>query len=195
MNDVILRIYRSIMLAFGRGRITFVDDSGSAQKVQARFGPLEVIDNLPLPHDFGFTSNPPTGSDVFASFLGGNRKNGIIVTVGNQTYRMRNLASGETAIYDSRGQSIYLTKNGIVVESAGLPITINNTPKVTINASAEIDFNTPLLKVTGDIIDQSGTNSRTMAEMRQIFNEHDHPVSGVQSGSSTVTSDAPNQLQ
>lgn len=141
MIAAIERLYRCAQLAFGRGRITFVNDSGPVQKVQARFGPLEVIDNVPLPHDYGFTSNPPLGSDVFASFANGNRSNGIVLAVGSQAYRMKNLASGEVAIYDALGQSIHLTHAGIVVNSAGLPITINGD--ITLNGG---------LVATGDVI-------------------------------------------
>ncbi|CAN5788744.1 phage baseplate assembly protein [soil metagenome] len=172
MISTIERIYRSMMLAFGRGRITYVDDSGPVQKLQARFGQLEIVDNMPAPHDYGYTSNPPLNSDIFANFLGGNRKNGIVIAIGNQTYRMKNLKSGEVAIYDNIAQSVYLTQAGIVVNGGGLPVTINNTPKVTINASAEVDLNTPILKVTGDIIDNSGTNTHTIAQMRSIYNSH-----------------------
>ena len=68
MIGVIERLYRCVMLAFGRGRITFVDDSGAVQKLQVRFGSMEIIDNMPAPHDYGYTCHPPIGSDVFASF-------------------------------------------------------------------------------------------------------------------------------
>ena len=140
MIAAIDRIYRGLMLAFGRGRVTLVDDTGAVQKLQVQFGPLELIDGVPAPHDFGFTCNPPVGSDVFASFLRSDRKNGVVVTVGNQTYRMKNLKSGEVAIYDALGQSVYLTQAGIVVNSAGLPITINGD--ITLNGG---------LTATGDV--------------------------------------------
>lgn len=140
MIGAIERLYRCMLLAFGRGRVTFVDDSGPVQKLQVKLGALEIIDNLPAPHDFGFTSNPPIGSDVFASFLGGNRTNGIAVTIGSQAYRMKNLASGEVAIYDNLGQSVHLTQSGIVIQSAGLPITIHGD--ITLNGR---------LDATGDV--------------------------------------------
>ena len=141
MIAAIERLYRCAMLAFGRGRITFVDDSGVVQKLQVRFGPLEIIDNMPAPHDYGYTCHPPIGSDVFASFLGGNRSNGLVVSIGSQAYRMKNLASGEVAIYDALGQSVHLTQSGIVINGAGLPITINGD--IQLNGS---------LNATGDIV-------------------------------------------
>lgn len=158
MIGVIERLYRCVMLAFGRGRITFVDDSGAVQKLQVRFGSMEIIDNMPAPHDYGYTCHPPIGSDVFASFLGGNRSNGLVVSIGSQTYRMKNLASGEVAIYDVLGQSVHLTQSGIVINSAGLPITINGD--IQLNGS---------LNATGDVIADG---------VSQIHHKHD----GVRAG-------------
>lgn len=141
MIAAIERIYRAVLLAFGRGRVTVVDDTGPVQKLQVKLGPLEIIDGMPALHDYGFTSNPPVGSDVLVNFVGANRTNGVVVAIGSQAYRMKNLASGEVAIYDKLGQSVHLTATGIVIMSAGLPITINGD--VQLNGS---------LNATGDIV-------------------------------------------
>ena len=54
----------------------------------------------------------------------------MIIATGNQTYRLKNLGTGEVALYDMFGQSIWLKSTGIVV----------TTPlKVTVNAGDEID--------------------------------------------------------
>ncbi|MFP3520814.1 baseplate assembly protein, partial [Pseudomonas sp. SIMBA_077] len=68
---------------------------------------------------------------------------------------MKPLATGEVAIHDSRGQSVYLTDAGIVVDGGGNPITYTNT--------SEVIANTPLLKCKGDILDNYETNTRTVA--------------------------------
>lgn len=140
MISILERIYRAVLLAFGRGRVTVVDDSGSVQKLQVRLGPLEIIDGMPAPHDYGFTSNPPVGSDVLVNFVGANRANGVVVAIGSQAYRMKNLASGEVAIYDKLGQSVHLTTAGIVIMSAGLPITINGDIQIngSVNATGDV---------------------------------------------------------
>jgi phage baseplate assembly protein V len=201
MIQAIERLYRFLMNSFGRGRIKLVDDSGPVQKAQIVFGALETVDGVPIPHDFGFTSNPPIDSDAFAGFLGGIRKNGMVIAIGNQTYRMRNLRSGEVAIYDNRGQSVYLSAAGIVVNGAGLPLTVNNTPVVTVNAATKVALNTPELDVSGkivaggDITDNAGSNLHSMAQMRTIYNGHEHDIHNVQPGTSTVTSNPPNQLE
>ncbi len=172
IEAAIERIYRFVMLAFGRGRVTFVDDSGPVQRAQVRFGPLEIIDNMPVPHDFGFTSNPPVQSDAFASFLGGNRKKGLVVSVGSQQYRMKNLKSGEVAIYDQLGQSVYLTQAGIIVSGAGLPMKFTNTSGITLDADVHI---TKSLSVDTNIVAQgdiSDHGNKSMSAMRTAYNGH-----------------------
>lgn len=199
MIQSIERLYRFLMNSFGRGRIKLIDDSGPVQKAQVQFGALETVDGVPIPHDFGFTSNPPIDSDAFAGFLGGIRKNGMVIAVGSQKYRMRGLKSGEVAIYDSLGQSVYLSAAGIVINGAGLPMTVNNTPVVTVNAATKVVLNTPELDVSGkinaggDIQDNVSTNAHSMAQMRTIYNSHTHPVTGIQTGLGTVTTNQPNQ--
>jgi phage baseplate assembly protein V len=167
MIQHIERLYRCMLYALGRGRIKYIDDSGPVQKAQVQFGDSEIIDDLPVPHDFGFTSNPPVESDAAAAFMGGNRKNGVVVAVGNQEYRKRNLKPGETAVYDIRGQTVYLSEEGIIIDGAGLPLTIQNTPGVRMD--------TPLLEVTGNIKDNcDATSGKTMAQMRSTYNGHTH---------------------
>jgi phage baseplate assembly protein V len=182
MIAAIDRLYRCVMLAFGRGRVTFVDDAGPVQEIQARFGAREVIDNMPAPHDFGFTSNPPIGSDVVASFLGGSRKNGVVVAIGSQAYRLKNLKSGEVAIYDDLGQSVYLTRTGIVINGAGLPVKITNTPSITLDAAAV--HVTGNLSVDGVVTAPTvvGTTNVTFGGKSGITHTH----SGVQTGSGTT---------
>lgn len=185
MIAAIEQVYRRVMMLMGRGRITLVDDSGPVQKIQARFGPLEIIDGMPAPHDYGFTSNPLPGSDVLASFVNGNRSSGVAVSIGSQEYRLRNLASGEVAIYDSLGQSVHLTHAGIVINGAGLPVAITGAPSVSIDSAA--------VHVTGNLtVDGSITAPNIVGTTNVTFGGKSgtgHTHGGVQGG--TGTSGAP----
>ena len=180
MIDIYHKLINRVRMMFGRGRVSWVDDSTSTQKIQVIFGPLEINDCYRLA-EFGFVSNPPEGADVCAAFLGADRSNGIVLGTGHQAYRMKELQPGESAIHDALGKYVYLTESGIVVEAKGQPVTINNATIVTINSSTEIVMNTPTLQVngniqaTGDILDQSGTNTSSMSSMRATFDGHDHP--------------------
>ena len=179
MMDAIRNILQRLRMMIGRGRVTFLDDSGPAQVVQVQFGPLETNDCLRLA-EFGFASNPPVGSDVAAVFISGDRSNGIVVATGNQTLRLKNLLPGESALYDALGKYIYLTKNGIVIEAKGQPVTINNASTVTVNAATEVVLNTPTLQVngnivaSGDISDQNGAKG-TLQHIRDDYDVHTHP--------------------
>lgn len=174
-DGVLRRMMRRIQLATGWGRVTFSDDSKSAQLLQVKLNDSETRDGTPRIAEFGFTSRPPTGSDVVIVFLAGDRTKGVVVATAHQASRPTNLQEGESMVYDFWGKSIYLTESGgIIVEAGGTPVTVNNATVVTINAAQEVQMNTPVLRVSGDI--EAGGNIkdkiRTMAEDRALFNQH-----------------------
>ncbi|WP_233869711.1 phage baseplate assembly protein V [Paraburkholderia adhaesiva] len=192
-------LFWSLVRSLGRGRIWRVDDSGAAQRVQVQLSQNETRDTTPRVAEYGFQSNPPAGSDAVAVFLGGNRSNGVVIACGSQQYRMRNLAGGEVAISDDKGQSVYLSASGIVVNGGGLPVTITNTPEITedsplVHCTGDIECDGSI-RARGDITDNVQTNSRSMAASRQVYDTHDHDVHEVQGGQATITSNVPNQPQ
>lgn len=193
-QGVLERVARRVLLSLARALVTTVNDAGGVQMMQVKLNALETRDNTPRPVEFGLTSNPPVGSDAFVVFLGGDRSNGVVLGTVHQPSRPKNLAPGETMLYSQDGKYVYMTASGgIVVEAKGQAVTVNDATKVTINAATEIDLNTPLLKVSGDIIDNAGTNSHTMAQMRSIYNGHTHPIASIQTGGSTINSNPPSQ--
>ncbi len=167
------RLYQRVAMTVGRGRITTGFDSDLAQKHQVQLGADEIRDNTIRLPEYGFTSMPLPGANALVIFVGGDRSNGVIVATDDPRYRPHPLKAGEVAIYDDQGQSVYLTRTGIVINGAGLPIKVTNTPQVRME--------TPLLEVTGDIKDNCDTTGRTMAGDRQIYDTHTHndPQGGV----------------
>lgn len=188
------RVARHIMLAISRGRVGASNDSGPVQTMQARLNQQETIDTLPRVAEFGFTSRPPAGSDAIILFAAGDRSNGVVVATNHQATRLKNLAEGDTAIFDSRGRYIWLGKDGGIVVSASGPVTVNGATLVTINAGEKVRMVTPLLECTGQIKDLCDTPAgTTMAQIREQYDTHNHDVRNVQAGGSTVTSESPNQ--
>lgn len=214
------RLYRRVLLVVGRGRIKTGSDAGPVQQQQVRLGPFETFDNIPRISEYGFNSMPPADCDAIMIFVGGNRLDGVIIGTGHQSFRMRKLKAGEVSISDNLGQSVYLTQQGIVINGAGLPVRVINTPSVTLD--------TPLVHATGDMqvdgnltvsknatvaqnlaVQQSATvaqsltamgdisdhGSKSMAAMRQIFNAHGHAVANVQPGNASINSNPPNQSE
>lgn len=208
------RLYQRLLMMIGRGRVTTGRDDGNIQMLQVNLDASDTRDNAPRLAEYGFTSMPPEGSDAVLIFMGGDRSNGVIIATGNQTYRLKNLAPGEVAVYDNLGKSIYLSAAGIVVQAGGQPVTVENASTVTVTANTSVTLNTPATKVTGTLeVDGNATfkgtaavtgalssatsvadPKGTMDAMRTVHNDHDHPVTGVAAGTATVTSNTPNQL-
>jgi phage baseplate assembly protein V len=196
LHGIAERTARRVLLSLARALVTTVNDAGGFQKVQVKLNALETIDNAPRSAEFGLTSNPPIGSDAFIVFLGGDRSNGVVLGTVHQASRPKNLQPGETMIYSQDGKYVYLTASGgIVVEAKNQSVTVNDATQVTINAASKVRMVTPLLEVTGDIIDNAGTNIHNMAQMRTIYDSHTHNVVNVQTGGSTITSTAPSALE
>lgn len=149
MLEAIERLYRRIMLLIGIGKVTTGNDGGNVQLLQVQLGADEIRDNTPRMAEFGFTSMPPPGSDTVLAFLRGDRSSGIVIATGNQTFRLKNLAPGESALYDAFGKYVKLTQAGIVVEAAGQAVTVNNASTVTVNATTSVTLNTPTTHLTG----------------------------------------------
>jgi len=121
--------------------------------------------------------------------IGGKTAHGIVVATEHTTFRKRNLAPGEAAMYDDLGQCVYLTRAGIVIDGAGLPVTIQNTPSVTANTPEFIMSGN--LSVGGNVVAQgdiSDHGNKSMSAMRDAHNQHEHPdPEGGNVGLPTVT--------
>lgn len=184
-------IRRRVQGVIGRGRVTACDDSDGIQRLQVSLNPGEVRDGTPNVQHYGFTSSPPPGTDVLAAFVDGDRSNGAVIGTNNRRFRKKGLAAGDSAMYDAAGKFVHLSAAGLVINAQGQPVVIQNASSVTITAATEIILDTPVLKVTGDVIDRYQDQVNNMASMRQIFNAHTHK--DVQPGSGD--SGPPNQQE
>lgn len=100
-----------IRLAF-RGVLTLVKAAGAVQLVQADGLAGEQLQDNELFQHYGFTSNPAPGTMAIVLPIGGRTAHGIIVATEHGAYRLKNLASGEVALYSQFGQVIKLRADG-----------------------------------------------------------------------------------
>ena len=189
------RITRRIQMAIGRGRINTVLDTGPIQYVQLSYSKIETKDNIPRVMEYGYTSNPPSKTDAVAVHVTGDRSNAICIGTNHQPSRPTALATGEVMLYQLNGIRVYLSNAGLNIVAASLPVVVSGATTVTINAATKVRMVTPRLECTGDIVDNCDTTGRSMAADRVIYDGHNHHIHNVQSGSSTVTSNSPNQPQ
>ncbi len=189
IKKIVGPVHSRVMLMIGRAILKAVNDSASAQIVQASFLGEEVRDKVERMAEYGFTSVPLPGSQAVAVFVGGDRGHGIVIATGDMRYRLKGLEGGEVAIYDDQGQKVTLTRAGIVVDGGGLPVTIINTPSVTadtpeytMTGNLTVTGNTVVggnVVATGDVSDHG---NKSMAGMRTVYNAHNHGGAGPSGG-------------
>ena len=178
VRQLLAPLHRRVMLMVNRAVLSAINDAGGVQIVQVQLLDGEVRDGVECFQQYGHASVPFAGAEGVMVSVGGSHDHGIVIAVEDRRYRLKNLAPGETALYDDQGQKVHLTRNGIVVDGAGKPITVQNTPHV--------DFNTPTVNMSGnlnvggnivaqgDITDSAAVIPKTMAGMRVAYNGHTH---------------------
>ncbi|MBK0004385.1 phage baseplate assembly protein [Erwinia sp. S38] len=179
-------------MMLGIGRITAHSDAGGIQKLQYQTS-LEVRGDTPRMAEFGFSSGLPIGTDVVLAYLGGDRSSAVIIASNNQQHRQGGLKPGEVVIYNQWGMFIRLTESGIEIEANDKPVKVSHATTVTVAASVEILLDTPVVKATGDIIDNCDTNTTTLKDLRDAYNRHSHVVKNVQGGDEDKTSEKPGE--
>lgn len=165
MDKVLEPLARRVRLAIGRGIVKLVNDAAGVQKIQLSLMANETRSKIERFQEYGFTSVPLPGAEAAAIFVGGNRDHGIIIATEDRRYRLQGLEGGEVALYSDEGDSI-IFKRGNKIEV--------NTETLNINASTEVKIESPLVRVSGNIIDNYATNSNNMGNMRDIYNSHTH---------------------
>lgn len=149
-----------------RCTVALVDAATKLQSLQIRMMAGEVKDGVEHLEPYGFTSHPHDGAEGVAVFPGGDRSHGVVIVIADRKYRLQGLKPGEVALHDDQGQCVHLTREGIVVRGAGRPITITDAPKLRVECPIEC---------THDITDMVDAGGTSMAAMRQVHNDHDHP--------------------
>lgn len=170
----------SIQNLIARAVITAVDSAKKCQALGLALIAGESKEDVEHLEPYGFTSAAQDGAEAVALFPSGDRSHGVVVVVADRRYRLKGLARGEVAIYDDQGQSVTLTRSGIVVDGGGNTIMFKNAPKAR--------FEMPI-ESTGDVKDNCESGGKSMADMRETYNGHTHQENGDGGG----TTGSPNQ--
>jgi phage baseplate assembly protein V len=114
-----------VLLMAGRAILMAVKDDKAIQQVQVSALAGETMDKVESYQQFGFTSNPPPGTEGIILALGGNRENMVLIATDNRELRKKNLEKGESAFYTHDGTYIYLKKDGQIEIKTATKITVD----------------------------------------------------------------------
>lgn len=125
IKRVLSPITNRIQLMISKCKLNIVDDTSNTQTGQIEAFHNEIHNDAQVWQQFGITSVPPSGSEAIALFLGGERKNPIVISTENKALRVRNLKSGEVCLYSS-GKSKITLKEDDSIEIYSETISIKN---------------------------------------------------------------------
>jgi hypothetical protein len=171
-------------------------------------GPLPITSPW-IGNQWGLFAPPSEGDAVEIQFQEGDVEAGFIC---NRFYSKTDLndtvPSGEFWLVHAKGTAIKIHNDGSleIITNQNLNATIGGQANLTVTgkvvASAqEVDITATAVNITGqlsvsgnilsaaDIIDNTLFNSKTMAQMRGVYDSHTH--SGVQTGSGTTSTPTP----
>lgn len=101
-----------------RAVVGLVKDAEGIQLLQISGLDGEDRDDVERLQEYGFTSNPPAGSEAVALAINGDRSHLLVVAVDHRASRKRNLQPGAVALYTQAGQCVLLTHDGKVLLGA-----------------------------------------------------------------------------
>lgn len=178
LNPITSRVRGMIV----RGVIKMVNDKAKIQRIQASLLAGELKDGLEHYQEYGFSTNPPAGTEALVVFCGGSRNNGVIVATGDRVFRIKELQPGEVALYTDEGDVIKLGRNRkIQVNTLHLEVNAAedvayNTKRFAVNATESASFTTPSLSTSADFSAEGDVKDKksTMQAMRDTYNPHTH---------------------
>lgn len=161
---------------FRLGRTKLVDDSGPVQRVQVdegdlgEYGGRRIIDNVAHVMHFGFASAPPLEAELLLGAIGGDRSQTIAFGSNHQQSRPRDLEPGDSCLYDDRGQIVKLTKDGLLIDCAGLSAVIRNFSSLKVFGD---------IQATGDVIARCDATSVSLNGLHDAYDAHAHLVNAI----------------
>ncbi|HAT7516484.1 TPA: phage baseplate assembly protein [Kluyvera ascorbata] len=162
-------LQRQVLGLIGRAVVKSINAASKCQMIDVELLAGQQKAKIEHLEPYGFTSCAKSGAEAVVLFPDGDRSHAIAITVSDRRYRLKGLKTGEVALYDDQGQSVTLTRNGIVVDGGGKIITFKNAPK----ARFEMD-----IESTGQIKDLCDSGGLTMSAMRISYNGHRHKENG-----------------
>lgn len=155
-------LHRRVMLMVGRGTLNLTDDANGQQRMQVSLLAGETRENVDRVQPYGLSSHPAPGGTAIVVCVGGSRDHPIIIAVDEPRARPTGMAPGEVMIWSVAEQRILLrqdrgieitTPDGAKIEISPDQVVNIEGIKVVIKASEKVRMETPLLEVTGSVVE------------------------------------------
>lgn len=126
VTKMIRPILNRLSMIVARGVLELVRDTKGIQAVKLDLLAEENRDNVERFQQYGFTSNPLAGAECVVLFQGGNREHGLVVSVDDRRFRLKNLQSGEVALYTDEGDMIHFKRGREIRVVANTKIVVES---------------------------------------------------------------------
>lgn len=137
-----------------RVKILKSDDSGKTRLLQVQGLRGAVESNVEHLEPFGFSSNPPEGSEGFEIRAGGSPSHPVIIVAFGRDYRLH-VEPGESIQFNQQGDFVKIDKNRKITVNAGGEVDVT-APNVKVTATTKVTITSPNTEITGNLtVDQN----------------------------------------
>lgn len=163
-----------------RGVVALANALRKMQTVQLRLTAQEVKDGVEHFEPYGFTSCPHDGAEAVAVFPGGDRSHAVVICVADRRFRLQGLKPGEVALSTDEGDCLVF-KRGRLAEL--------NTGTFRVNAADGVEFNTPRVVASDEVIAQGKLTAADGMAVRGGAGEAAVQVDGVIRADDVISGD------
>lgn len=193
-NRLIMPLKRRVFSMLGRGIVKLITASGKTQTAQITILKDETISEIERLQDYGLESYPKVDAEAYATFLNGNREQGVVLVVHDRRYRPQYLGEGDVVLYsylnDNESASgvkhrVWLKNDGTLnIESDG-DINIDSAAEVNVDGATKVTVTAPEINLVSALVNLSSATRASLRRMMDerfisLFNNHVHD--GVQGG-------------
>lgn len=164
VERLLARQARARRNGFARGVMSLASDVHKMQTSQIELLDGEMVDGAERAQQYGMTSHPQPGAEVFVAFVGGDRGHAVILACDDRRFRVQSLKPGEVCIYTDEGDTITLKReNRIEVKTKHLLVQAEEdiayeTKKFSVQASESFEVKTPATSILTDSLAFSSQN-------------------------------------
>lgn len=138
ITQMIMPLRNRVYTMITRAVIETVKDSGNMQLVKLTLLAGETRDDIERFQNFGFSSNPPDGSECVAVAIGGNRDHLIVIVADDRNTRIKDLLKGESVQYNDKGDKWHIKNDGTLEGTLSKNLEVTLTKLKFKNASNEL---------------------------------------------------------